>query len=103
MLIHLSQLLSFSGLGVIVPIVLWAIQKDNEPLVDRHGKIVLNWMISMIIYLAVSAVLIVILVGFVALVILGVLAIVFPIIGGVKANSGIEWQYPLSIKFFNVV
>jgi uncharacterized Tic20 family protein len=33
----------------------------------------------------------------VALVIIG---IVFPIIGGIKANNGEVWKYPLSIPFF---
>jgi uncharacterized Tic20 family protein len=33
-------------------------------------------------------------------VILVVICIVFPIVGGIKANGGIEWQYPLSIRFF---
>ena len=27
------------------------------------------------------------------------IAIIFPIIGGIKANDGILWKYPLSIPF----
>ena len=42
-----------------------------------------------------------VLVGFPLLGILGVLSIVFPIIGAVKANEGTVWTYPLSIKFFS--
>jgi len=30
-----------------------------------------------------------------------VLTIVFPIIGGVKANNGELWRYPLSIQFLS--
>jgi uncharacterized protein len=30
---------------------------------------------------------------------LWVLNIVFPIIGGIKANGGELWEYPLTIKF----
>ena len=33
-------------------------------------------------------------------VILGVLAVLFPIIGGIKALGGEVWNYPLSIHFF---
>jgi hypothetical protein len=29
-----------------------------------------------------------------------VCAIVFPIVGGIKANNGEVWRYPLSIAFF---
>jgi uncharacterized Tic20 family protein len=102
MLLHLSQLLSFilPGLGLAVPIVLWAIHKDMEPLIDRHGKIVLNWILSAFIYFAVGVILLLIGNSVVILVVLAILALVFPIIGGVKANDGIEWKYPLSIPFF---
>jgi len=27
-------------------------------------------------------------------------AIAFPIVGGIKANNGEVWRYPLSIQFF---
>jgi len=30
---------------------------------------------------------------------LGVIGVVFPIIGGIKANNGQLWKYPLSIPF----
>lgn len=104
MLLHLSQLLAYvlPGLGLIAPIVLWAIQKDNEPLVDRHGKIILNWIISWMIYIAIGAVLIIVGIGIVILIALAVINVVFPIIGGIKANDGIEWKYPLSIQFFKI-
>ncbi len=34
-----------------------------------------------------------------AFMVLGVLAVVFPIIAGIKANNGEVWKYPLSINF----
>ncbi|MDR2117754.1 MAG: DUF4870 domain-containing protein [Planctomycetaceae bacterium] len=102
MLLHLSQLLVFllPGLGLVVPVVLWAINKDKEPLVDQHGRIVMNWILSAFIYVAVSVILAFVGIGFVTLAILSIIGIVFPIIGGVKANDGIVWNYPLSIPFF---
>jgi len=127
MLLHLSQLLNFLSacvplLGTIVPIVLWAIAKDKSPLVDQHGKIILNWQISLFIYVAASGVIAVtcfiftflisiaimlplfIPFGFIFLgsvtLLVGILMLVFPIIGAVKANEGKVWKYPLSIPFF---
>jgi len=103
MLLHLSQLLALmtGGLGIVAPIVMWAIAKDKSPQVDRHGKIVLNWIISCLIYGAVSVILIAVIIGALLLIVLGILAIVFPIIGAMKANNdGTAWDYPLSIKFF---
>jgi uncharacterized Tic20 family protein len=125
MLLHLSQLLNFlSGgfpfLGIIVPIVLWMIGKDKSPQVDQHGKIVLNWLISLFIYAAIGMAIAVVLsiftiaiaigtgfpmpIGFILfgpiVLLVWILMAVFPIIGAVKANEGTAWKYPLSIPFF---
>jgi uncharacterized Tic20 family protein len=40
-----------------------------------------------------------IVIGFVGFFVVSVLAIIFPIIGAVKANSGIYWKYPLTFEF----
>ena len=101
MLLHLSQLLGGGTLvGFAAPIVLWALVKDRSPLVDLHGKIVLNWLVSFLIYMLAAGLLCIVFVGFFILPILVVLAVVFPIIGGIKANEGVVWKYPLSIAFF---
>ena len=105
MLIHLSQLLNFASagvpfLGIVVPIVLWAIAKDRSPQVDLHGKIALNWIISSLIYLMVIVPFCLVIIGIPFLLVLLVLDVVFPIIGAVKANEGVIWKYPLSIAFF---
>lgn len=101
MFLHLSQLLNIiiPFAGVIVPIVLWQTQKDKTPALDAHGKMVANWLISSIIYFAVSAVLAIVLIGFLGIIALGIMSVVFPIIGGIKANNGELWEYPLTIKF----
>ena len=85
--------------GLLLPIILWQIKKDQYPFVDVHGKIVVNWIISLVIYAAICAVLIFVVIGIVGFVLLGVLTIIFPIIGGIKANQGEVWEYPLTIKF----
>jgi uncharacterized protein len=85
--------------GLVLPIVLWQIKKDQYAFVDVHGKIVVNWIISMIIYAAVCTILLLVAIGVLGFVILGVLSVIFPIIGGIKANQGEVWEYPLSLKF----
>ncbi|CAN5526601.1 DUF4870 domain-containing protein [soil metagenome] len=101
MFLHLSQLLNFIvpfG-GVIAPILIWQMKKDEMPTLDAHGKMVANWMISALIYGAVSLVLTFVLIGILGFIALGIMGIVFPIIGGIKANNGEFWEYPLTIKF----
>jgi len=104
MLLHLSQFLGFfiPLAGLILPIVMWATEKNNSETIDAHGKNLLNFFISYLIYFVVSIVLAMVVVGFVLLAVLFVLAIVFPIIAAVKANQGTVWKYPLCIQFFSV-
>jgi len=99
--LHLSQLLNFvlPPAGIIVPIVLWQVKKDEIPALDAHGKMITNWMISSLIYAAISFVLLFVLVGILGFIALAVMGLVFPIIGAIKANNGEFWEYPLTIKF----
>ena len=99
--LHLSQLANviLFPVGIIVPIVLWQTNKEKMPALDAHGKMVVNWMISFTIYAIVSIILMFVLIGFLTIIAVGILGIVFPIIGGIKANNGELWEYPLTIKF----
>ena len=101
MFLHLSQLagLLIPGAGIVVPIVIWQTQKDKIPALDAHGKMVANWMITALIIAVISIPLMFVVIGFFTLLAVAVLHIVFPIIGGVKANNGELWEYPLTIKF----
>ncbi len=101
MILHLSV---FSGYvvpiaGLIAPIVIWQIKKSEYPIIDAHGKVVMNFLISFAIYGVVGVVLTFVLIGIPLLALLGVLGIAFPIIGGIKANNGEVWRYPLTIEF----
>lgn len=101
MLIHLSQLTSIiiPGLGFILPIVMWAMNKDRNEEIDKHGKVTINWIISFFIYSVVCWVLTVIFIGGIVFFILALLNFIFAIIAAVKANNGQFWVYPLSIRF----
>ena len=100
--LHLSGLVFalFFPLGIVLPIVLWQTQKDKMPALDAHGKMVTNWMISATIYGVISIVLMFVLIGFLTGAVVWLLAIIFPIVGALKANNeGELWEYPLTIKF----
>ena len=101
MLMHLSQ---FAGIivpfgGIALPIIMWATNKDKSSIIDQHGKNILNWMISFYIYVSISAILILLIVGIFALIALGVIAVIFAIIGAIKANNKELFNYPLTITF----
>ena len=100
MLLHLSVLLAgpVPVLGLIAPIVIWQIKKEEFPELDAHGKEVLNFIISMLIYSVVAGILVFAIIGIFLLIALGLIAIIFPIIGGIKANNGELWHYPLILR-----
>lgn len=101
---HICQLLTFvTGFGgLIVPLILWLTQKDKVENIDEHGRAILNFQVSLIIYSIISIPLIFILVGFVMLGLIAILGIVFPIINAVNASNGREIYYPLSLPLFGV-
>lgn len=88
--------------GLIAPIVIWQLKKDDLPEIDDHGKVVVNWIISFTIYLVISIALAFFFVGIPLLITLTLLSVIFPIIGGIKANNGELWKYPLSIQFLKI-
>ena len=104
MFIHLSQFCGFLVplAGLVVPIVLWQVKKDESDIIDRHGKVVVNWIITECIFAIIFAFLCFVFIGIPLLLTLAVLGIVFPIIGAVKANNGEVWVYPCSIKFLKL-
>ena len=74
MFIHLSQLAGsiVVGLGWILPLVLWLTKKDSSEYIDANGKIVMNWIISCLIYGIVSGILCLIGIGVVLLIALAI-------------------------------
>ena len=103
MFIHISQFAGviIPGLGWILPLILWLTKKDTSSYIDANGKIVMNWIISCFLYAIGASILIFVLIGIPLLIALGVCSLVFTIIGAIRANEGILWAYPLSIKFIN--
>ena len=98
---HLSglsgYLIPFGNL--IVPIIIWSMKKDEMPMVDAHGKEVINFQISFTIWAAISIIFVFILIGIPLLIALLVLQVVFIIIAAIKADSGELYHYPLTIRF----
>ena len=99
---HLSQLLDFvTGLGgLIIPLLLWLTQKDTVSNMDENGRAIINFRISMFIYVLVCIPLILVFgLGLLGFLILGVGYFIFPIMNAIKASNGDAPYYPMSIKF----
>ena len=99
---HLSQLLDIvTGFGgFIVPLVLWLTQRDAIMNMDENGKSIINFQISMFIYILLCIPLILLLgIGILGIIAVAVLCFVFPIVNAIKVSNGEKPHYPLSIKF----
>ncbi|WP_299113893.1 DUF4870 domain-containing protein [uncultured Winogradskyella sp.] len=102
MITHLAQLLTYvTGFGgLIVPLIIWATQKDKVDGMDAHGKSILNFQLSIIVYCILSIPLIIVFgLGILLLILIGILAFVMPIINAIKASNGELPSYPLSLNF----
>jgi hypothetical protein len=104
MFCHLSGLAGFVVpvilSGIIAPLIIWQIKKDDHPFIDEHGKEALNFQISIGIYAVVSLLLIpVFCIGAFLLTAVGIFNLVFLLIAAIKANNGFHYRYPLTIRF----
>ena len=100
-LTHLSQLLDFVTLvgGFIVPLVIWLTNKDKVHNMDEHGKSIINFRISMLIYLVICVPLVLLFgLGLLGFLIIGVLYFILPILNAIKASNGERPNYPFSLK-----
>jgi uncharacterized Tic20 family protein len=101
-LTHLSQLLDFvTGIGgFVVPLILWLTKKDEIRNMDAHGKAILNFRISMFIYILICIPLILLLgLGIIGLIAIGFFYLIFPIINAIRASNNEAPKYPFTIKF----
>lgn len=85
--------------NLVGPLVLWIIKKDEDAFVDATGKEVINFQISMTIYAIICTILMLVFIGIILLPIVVIANIVYTIIAAIKANEGVIYEYPFSIRF----
>ncbi|BAP42284.1 DUF4870 domain-containing protein [Pseudomonas sp. 21LCFQ02] len=98
MLCHLS---AFFGLvfpfgNLLGPLVLWQLKKESDPFIDAQGREALNFQITVSIAATISFMLVFVVIGIPLLMLVGLGALVLTIIGGVKANDGLNYRYPFT-------
>jgi uncharacterized Tic20 family protein len=83
--------------GLIVPIILWQMKKDELPGIVPHAHVVLNWIVSSLVYAMICFVLTFVIIGIFGFMALGLATVIFAVYGGIKANEGELWEYPGTI------
>ncbi len=101
-LTHLSQLLDFvTGIGgLIVPLIIWLMKKDEVYDLDTHGKVILNFRISMFIYILLCIPLVFLLgLGILGFIVIAIFYFIFPIINAIRAYHNKTPNNPFTITF----
>ncbi|SFD25587.1 DUF4870 domain-containing protein [Algibacter pectinivorans] len=101
---HLSQLITLiTGFGsLLLPLVLWLTQKDKVYHMDTHGKNILNFQLSLIVWCIICVPLILLFgLGLLGFAVLGIVSIIFPIVNAVRASRGEAVHYPLTFTFIS--
>ncbi len=93
-------LLHVSGLFILLvpPIIIWMWQKDRIPNIREHAIDVVNFQLSMLIYLIPSSILAMVLLGLPIVIFLGVFSTTIIIINTIKVINHQPYKYPITIK-----
>lgn len=95
----LSHILTiFFGIGILVPLVIWLIKKDESQFVEANAKESLNFQLTVIIAALIGGILTVVVIGYLLLSVVGVLDAVLVIVASVKASENKIYRYPVNLR-----
>ena len=103
-LAHLSAFaIYFTGIGHLVgPLVIWLAKRSGHPFIDDQGREALNFQITWTIMMVANCILFITIIGAVIAAplfyILPVYHVICMIIAAIKANDGVAFRYPLTLR-----
>ncbi len=100
MLCHLS---AFAGFivpfgGILAPLIIWLIKKDEMPFVNDQGKESINFQITLFVAAIICMILMFVGIGFLLIIALAIYAVIMIIIASIRANEGIYYRYPYALR-----
>ena len=94
-----------ASLGCVLgPLVIWMMKKETMPFVDDQGKEALNFNITVgIVFLALTVLSVVtlgigLIIAIPAWIVIGIAWLVLSIIAAMKANEGVPYRYPFTLR-----
>jgi uncharacterized Tic20 family protein len=85
--------------SIVAPLVIWKMKEGESEFVADQAKESLNFQITMLIALLICIPLCFVFVGFFLIAALVVFDLVCIVLGMLRANEGIWYRYPVSIRF----
>ena len=101
MIAHLSAFATFvlPSFGQIVgPLVVWLVKRDSSAFVADQAKEALNFQITATLAFVAAGILVFVLVGIPLLIVLGLAWLVLTVVAGVRANEGVRYRYPFTLR-----
>ncbi|NLT56714.1 MAG: DUF4870 domain-containing protein [Actinomycetales bacterium] len=85
--------------GFLAPLIVYLIFRERGAFVRHQSAEALNFQITVLIAMAVSAVLSIILIGIFMMIAIGIAVLVLCIMAALAANRGEYYRYPMTIRF----
>ncbi len=94
----IMHVLALIGFGLISTLIIWLLKKDESAFLNKAGKELLNFQISLLIYMIACGLLSCLMIGIPMLIVLAIAALVFSIIGLIRITEGKIYQYPAILR-----
>ena len=95
---HLGGIAVIFGLGWLPALIIWLVFKDRGAFTNTEGKEALNFQITIVLATIISSILTAVIIGFILLPIVGIIGIIFSILGFLKAKDGVAYRYPFALR-----
>ena len=100
MIAHMGSFVAaWVALGLLAPLFVLLTKGKESEFIRRHAVESLNFQINALIWIAVSVILFLVLIGIFMLAIFGIYYLIVVILGSVAASRGRSFRYPLIIRF----
>lgn len=90
--------------SVVGPLLIWILKKEESPFVDDQGKEATNFQITMLIGYVAATILGVFTGGCLSVILypaVGIVSLIFAILGGLEANKGVAYRYPFALRLIS--
>ncbi|MGM0440753.1 MAG: DUF4870 domain-containing protein [Chlamydiota bacterium] len=98
---HLGGLLFLIGIpfaNVLGPLILWLLKRDTHPYVNVQGKEALNFQITVLIGVILSAFLAIFMIGFFLVLLILIADVILIIQAAIAVSKGQDYRYPFSFR-----
>ncbi|MBD7918134.1 DUF4870 domain-containing protein [Cellulomonas sp. Sa3CUA2] len=102
MVAHLGGVLTYLFVGWVASLVVWLVQRDQDPAVAREARVALNFQLTALIAMVVLHVVeqfpVIGVVGWIGKLAVGIVALVLSILAAAAAYRGGSYRYPFSLE-----